>query len=167
MRPPDPGAGADSRFKRLRAKVSAGSASATSRAAALAQLDRVPVLLHLRGCGGVRGQLRQLLAAEDVRVAAHQLLAGSRRHVGEVALPALLEQQRQEVDLEQHVAELVQQLRVVTRVRRVGQLVGLLDGVRDDAALVLLAVPGTLASQAAGDRVELEQRLRQPLVPGR
>ena len=81
-------------------------------------------------------------------------------------MPALLEQQREEVDLEQHVAELVQQLRVVTRVRRVGQLVGLLDGVGDDAALVLLAVPGTLAPQAAGDRVELEQRLRQPLVPG-
>jgi hypothetical protein len=49
----------------------------------------------------------------------------------------------------------------------VGQLVGLLDRVRDDAALVLLAVPGAVTAQAPGDRVELEQRLRQPLVPGR
>ena len=85
---------------------------------------------------------------------------------GEVAGAALLQQQREEVDLEQHVAQLVQQLRVVTGVRGVGQLVRLLDGVRDDAALVLLAVPRALAPQAAGDRVELEQRVAQPLVLG-
>ena len=67
---------------------------------------------------------------------------------------ALLEQQRQEVDLEQHVAELVEQLRVVARVGGVGELVGLLDRVRHDRALVLLAVPGALAPQPAGDLVE-------------
>ena len=73
----------------------------------------------------------------------------------EVAVAALLEQQREEVDLEQHVAELVEQLGVVARVRGVGQLVGLLDRVRDDAALVLLAVPGAVAAQPPGDRIEL------------
>ena len=45
-------------------------------------------------------------------------------------------------------------LRVVAAARRVGQLVGLLDRVRDDRALVLLAVPGALAAQPAGDLVE-------------
>ena len=62
-------------------------------------------------------------------------------HLGQATPPPLLEQERQEVDLEQHVAELVQQLPVVTRMRGVGQLVGLLDRVRDDRPLVLLAVP--------------------------
>ena len=40
------------------------------------------------------------------------------------------------------------------RLRRVGELVGLLDGVRDDRALVLLAIPRALLAQPPGDRVE-------------
>ena len=67
---------------------------------------------------------------------------------------ALLEQQREEVDLEEHVAELVAQLGVVAGVGGVGQLVGLLDGVGHDRALVLLAVPRALAPQAAGELVQ-------------
>ena len=58
------------------------------------------------------------------------------------------------MDLEEHVAELVEQLGVVARVGGGGQLVGLLERVRDDRALVLLAIPGTLPAQAAGERVE-------------
>ena len=81
------------------------------------------------------------------------------RHLREVAGAALLEQQRQEVDLEQHVAELVEQLRVVAAVRGVGELVGLLDRVRHDRALVLLAVPRALDAQPARDRVESRERL--------
>ena len=69
-------------------------------------------------------------------------------HRGEVAGAALLEQQRQEVDLGEHVAELVEQLRVVAGVRGVGELVGLLDGVGDDRARVLLAVPRAVPAQA-------------------
>ena len=92
-----------------------------------------------------------VVLAEDVRVAAHQLLARSpRATAARSPCAALLEQQRQEVDLEQHVAELVEQLRVVTGVRGVGELVGLLDGVRDDAALVLLAVPRDSRAAAGG-----------------
>ena len=94
-----------------------------------------------------------------MRVAADQLLAAVLGDRGEVARAALLEQQRQEVDLEEDVAELVEQLRVVAAVGRVGELVGLLDRVRDDRALVLLAVPGALAPQAAGDLVEARERL--------
>ena len=62
------------------------------------------------------------------------------------------------MDLEQDVAQLVQQLRVVALVSRVGELVGLLDRVRDDRALVLLAVPGTLAPQPARDRIQSRYR---------
>jgi hypothetical protein len=87
-------------------------------------------------------------------MAADELLATAVCHRGERAGAALLEQEREEVDLEQDVAELVEQLAVVARARRVGELVGLLDGVGDDRALVLLAVPGALAAQAAGDLVE-------------
>ena len=77
---------------------------------------------------------------------------------GQVAGPALLEQQREEVDLEEDVAELVEELAVVAALGGVGELVGLLDRVGDDRALVLLAVPGALAPQPAGDRVEAARR---------
>ena len=93
-----------------------------------------------------------------MRVAADQLLAHVLGDVGERARAALLEQQRQEVDLEEDVAELVEQLRVVARMRGGGQLIGLLDRVRDDRALVLLAVPRALRAQAAGERVEALNR---------
>src|SRR5215218_10132961 len=102
-------------------------------------------------------------------MAADQLLSTVRRDVGQRAAAALLEQQREEVHLEQHVAELVEQLGVVAGVRRRRQLVRLLDGVRDDRALVLLAVPGALAAQTAGELVERRYRrddvLAHPRVP--
>ena len=94
-----------------------------------------------------------------MRVAADELLAAVLGDRAEIARAALLEQQRQEVDLKEDVAELVEQLRVVAGVRRVGELVGLLDGVRDDRALVLLAVPRALAAQAARERVEARDRV--------
>jgi hypothetical protein len=62
------------------------------------------------------------------------------------------------VDLEEDVAELVEQLGVVALVGRAGQLVGLLDGVRDDRALVLLPVPWAVAPQAPGQGVEARDR---------
>ena len=94
-----------------------------------------------------------------MRVAADELLAAVLGDRAEIARAALLEQQRQEVDLKEDVAELVEQLRVVAGVRGVGELVGLLDGVRDDRALVLLAVPRAFAAQAAGERVEAGDRV--------
>ena len=56
----------------------------------------------------------------------------------------------EEGDLEEQVAELVEQLGVVTDERRVGDLVGLLDRVRHDRALALDAVPGAVAPQTRG-----------------
>ena len=122
-------------------------------------LDLVPVAADL---AGVRG----LGVAEHVRVAADQLLGAVVGDRGQGSGAALLEQQGEEVDLEEDVAELVEQLRVVARVGRVGELVGLLDGVRDDRALVLLAVPRALAAQAPGQLVEAEQRRLCPPPPG-
>jgi hypothetical protein len=90
-------------------------------------------------------------------VTADQLLAAAIGDVGQAAGLALLEQEREEVDLEEDVTELVDQLRVVARVRGVRELVGLLDRVRHDRALVLLAVPRALAPQPAGDLVERER----------
>ena len=73
------------------------------------------------------------------------------------------QEKREEIDLEEQVAELVEQLRVVVRKRRVGDLVGLLDGVRHDRARRLLAVPGTLAAQPLGQQLQLEEGLLQAL----
>ena len=77
----------------------------------------------------------------------------------EVALALLLEEQREEVDLEEQVAELVEQLRRIARDRGVGDLVGLLDGVRDDRPGRLLPVPGTVPAQPLGQLLQLEQRV--------
>src|SRR2546429_9966310 len=98
-----------------------------------------------------------------MRMAADQLLAATVGDRREVAGPALLEQQGEEVDLEQDVAELVAHPLVVAVLDRVGQLIGLLDGVGHDRALVLLAVPGALAPQAARYLVQpLDRRRTSP-----
>jgi hypothetical protein len=92
-----------------------------------------------------------------VRVAADELLVDSPRDRLERAGAALLEQQREEVGLEQEVAELVLELRVVTCQRGVRDLVGLLDRVRDDRLRGLLTVPRTVAPQALGQALEIEK----------
>ena len=144
----------------LRAYSSAGRFSGTSANGSPAPLPSSSRLM--------RSQLRKHLAGglglgfpEHMGVAADQLLDHALGDLGEASRAALLEQQRQEVDLEQHVAELVDELAVVAAARGVGQLVGLLDRVRDDRALVLLAVPGALAAQPAGDLVEAAERVER------
>jgi hypothetical protein len=87
------------------------------------------------------------------------------RDLREVTGAALLEQQRQETDLEEQIAELVEQLRVVGRERGVGDLVRLLDRVRDDCLRRLLAIPRALAAQPLRQRLKLEKGLREPLPP--
>jgi hypothetical protein len=118
--------------------------------AGLRALDGVPVAQDRPRV--VRGDL-----AEDVGMAADELLAHVLGDLREVPGAALLHEERQEVHLEEDVAELVEQLGVVALVRRVGELVGLLDGVRDDRALVLLAVPGALHAQPARELVEASE----------
>ena len=70
------------------------------------------------------------------------------------------------MDLEQDVAQLVEQLGVVAAVGRVGELVGLLDGVRHDRPLVLLAVPRALDPQAPRQLVEPADRVADGVGQG-
>ncbi len=83
-------------------------------------------------------------------VPADELLVDGPGYPLQVALAVLLEQEREEVHLEEQVAELVDHLRRIAAHGRVGNLVGLLDGVRDDRPRRLLAVPGAVAAQARG-----------------
>src|SRR5262245_18359943 len=99
--------------------------------------------------------------AEDVWMARDELGVDSLRDRLEVAGAALVEEERKEVDLEEQVAELVEQLRVVRGERRVGDLVRLLDRVRHDRLRRLLAVPGAVAPEPLGQLLELEQRLTE------
>ena len=105
----------------------------------LLRLDLLPALPHPAGSVGLH-------VAEDVRVAADELGVHRPRHLLEVAVALLLQQQGEEVDLEEEVAELVEQLGRRSGLGRVGDLVGLLDRVRDDRPRRLLAVPGAVAA---------------------
>ncbi len=118
-------------------------------ATGLISLDRVPVTQHLTG-------IRHLCVAENVRVATDQLLATVLGDLAEIARTALLEQQREKHHLEEHVPQLVKQLGVVAAMGGVGKLIGLLDRVWHDRALVLLAIPGTLPAQQVRKLIERE-----------
>ena len=110
-----------------------------------------------------RPAVSRLDVAEDVRMPADELLVDAARDRREIAVVPLLEQKREEVDLEEQVAELVEQLRVVARERGVGDLVRLLDRVRDDRARGLLAVPRALAAQPLRQPLQVEEGLREAL----
>ena len=125
-----------------------------SLAALVLALDLLPPLAHT-ACRPRLG------VAEDVRVARDELRVDAARRRLEIARTALLEQQREEVRLEEQVADLVEQLRVVAGKRGVRDLVGLFDGVRDDRAGRLLAVPRALAAQPLGQLLELDERFRE------
>ncbi len=103
--------------------------------------------------------MSRLGLAEHVRMAADELRVHGAGDAVEVAVALLLEQQRQEVDLEEQVAELVVELGRIVGERRVGDLVGLLDRVRDDRARGLLAIPRALGAQAPGQLPELGERV--------
>ena len=118
----------------------------------LRALDLLPVLAHAPG--GLR-----LDVAEDVRVTADQLRVHEPRDVAEISVSTLLEQQRQEVDLEQQVTELVEKLLVVSRECSIRNLVGFFHGVRHDRPRGLLAVPRTVTSQLPGQLLQIEERL--------
>ena len=133
-------------------------------AALLLDLDPLPV--RADAVGG-----RRLDVAEDVGMSPHELLVHAACHLRQVAGPSLLEQQREEVDLEEQVAELVEQLLVVAGERGVRDLVRLLDRVRDDRRRGLLPIPRALAAQPLGQLLQLEEGLRQgpprqPVVVG-
>ena len=82
-----------------------------------------------------------------MRVAADELGVHSARDRLKITFVLFLEQEGEEIDLEEKVAELVQQLRGFARRSRVGDLVRLLDRVRHDRERGLLAIPRTVAAQ--------------------
>jgi hypothetical protein len=87
----------------------------------------------------------------------HELLVHAACHLPQVTSASLLEQEREEVDLEEKVAELVEQLRVVAGERRVRNLVRLLDGVRHDRRSRLLAIPRAVAAQTLRQPLQVEE----------
>ena len=97
-------------------------AEQTRLAPGLLPLDGVPVAQDVAGIGN-------LGLAEHVGMPADQLLGDLLGNLFQRTGAALLEQQRQEVDLEEDVAELVLELGVVAAVGGLGELVRLLDGV--------------------------------------
>jgi hypothetical protein len=117
-------------------------------------LQPLPALLDAAGRPGLR-------VAEDVRMPPNELLVHAPRDVLEVPMALLRQEQGEKVDLEEEIAELVEQLAVVAGLGGVGDLVRLLDGVRDDRTCGLLAVPRALPAKPLGQRLELEQRLAQ------
>ncbi len=122
--------------------------------ALLLGLDLLPALANATGCPRVA-------LAEDVRMPANQLVVNAARDLLEIASSLLLEEQREEEDLEQKVAELVAQLRFVAGLGRVSDLVCLFDRVRDDRLRGLLSVPGTVPAQPPRQLLEVEERLRE------
>ena len=117
-------------------------------------LQRLPVLANAARSAG-------LDVAEDVWVTPHELLVDGAGHLLQVSVPALGEEQGQEVHLEEQVTELVEQLLGLTREGCVRDLVGLFDRVRHDRPLCLLAVPRAVAPQALGELLQLEERVGQ------
>ena len=97
--------------------------------------------------------------AEDVRVAADELGVHPARDRLEIAFSLLLEQEGEEIDLEEKVAELVEQLRRFAARRGVGDLVRLLDRVRHDRERGLLAIPRAVAAQPPRQVLQLNERL--------
>ena len=91
-------------------------------------------------------------------VPADQLLADALGDFGESSGVAFLHQQREEVDLEENVTQLVAELGIVSAGCGVGELISLLDRVRNDRALVLLAIPWAFDAQDASQLVEERQR---------
>ena len=121
-------------------------------AAFVLTLDPLPVLPHAPGRLG-------LDLSEDVRMACDELRVHSASRRLEAARAALLEQEREEVRLEEQIADLVEQLGVVTCEGGVGDLVGLLDGVRHDRLRGLLAIPRAVAAKPFGQLLKLDERV--------
>ena len=111
-------------------------------------LDPLPVLAHAPGRPG-------LDFSEHVRVPLDELRVDPARHSLEIAVALLAEKEREKVDLEEQIAELVEQLGAVIGKRGLRDLICLFDGVRHDRARRLLAVPRTLDAEPLGQLLEL------------
>src|SRR5439155_3762354 len=118
----------------------------------LLALEALPALAHGASASGG-------FPAEHVRMPGNELRVDPARDVFEVPLVFFLEQEREEKDLEEEVAQLIEQLGVVALLGCVRDLVGFLDRVRHDRAGRLLAIPRTIPAQPLRELLKLEQRV--------
>ena len=81
------------------------------------------------------------------------------RDLREIPWALLLTEHGQHVDLEEEIAELVEELGRVAGEGGVGHLVGLFDRVRHDRPRGLLPVPRTVAPEPLGQLLEIEEGL--------
>ncbi|MNZ82074.1 hypothetical protein D3C78_1007610 [compost metagenome] len=125
---------------------------------ALLGLDLLPAPLDRRliELGQIRRAI-QVAVGKYVGMATDQLGGDAVDHRGEVEA-ALLAAQLAVVDhLEQQVAELARQVGEVAALDGVGHLVGLLEGMRDDARIVLLEVPRAAVLRVAQASHQVQQ----------
>ena len=92
-----------------------------------------------------------------MRMPARHLVADRRHHVGERERALLLRHPRMEHHLQQQVAELVLQIAQVAAVDRIGDFVGLLDGVGRDGREGLFDVPRATGFRVAQRGHDVEQ----------
>ena len=123
-------------------------------ASLVARVCGPPRLAHRASASG-------LGVAEDVRMPRDELGGHAPSCRLEVAASVFLEKSERKYALVEEVADLVEQLRVVAGERRIRDLVGLFDRVRDDRARRLLTVPRALAAEALGQRLQLDERIRE------
>src|SRR5205823_5177530 len=106
------------------------------------------------------------ITPENVWVSPDQLLVHAPCNLLQAQLALLRQEKGKEVHLEEEITELVGELRVVARNRSVRDLVGLLDGVRNDCSFRLFPIPGAVATESLGQRLELDERLGETHLLG-
>ncbi len=117
---------------------------------AFLRLDPLPqVLDRMRG--------KPLRVTEHVRMTPQQLLGDRLDHVAEVESTLLLRHARMENHLQQEVAQFLTQIVELAACHRIGDLIGLLDGVGSDGRKILLQVPWTTGAGRAQRRHDRKQ----------
>ena len=99
-----------------------------------------------------------------MRMPADHLVRDRGRHLVEIEQPGLLGHAGMVDHLQQEVAQLALEVRQIAPRDRIGDLVGLLDGIACDAREILLEVPRTAALGIAQPRHHLEQALDRRLA---
>src|SRR5438093_4060243 len=135
--------------RRRRCRHAREEVAVLARRAPLLGLDAAPVAHHL-------ARVAHLDVAEDVGVAADELVGDRARHLGDREAARLGRELGLEDDLEEEIAELVAQVGSVPGIDRLEHLVDLLEKIGAEAHGRLLAVPRA-AARAAEPRHQVHQ----------
>src|SRR5437667_375749 len=135
--------------RRRRRRHAREEVAALARRAPLLGLDAAPVAHHL-------ARVAHLDVAEDVGVAADELVGDRARHLGDREAARLGRELGLEDDLEEEIAELVAQVGSVPGIDRLEHLVDLLEKIGAEAHGRLLAVPRA-AARGAEPRHQVHQ----------